>query len=118
MADHCNDAVLRRMNPLGIKPERFTIVEDSYGAGVVGFAQLQELPAQGALEFRSLVVLPEHRFVVPSCPGTLEGSQQLRVYGSSPSPLTSTQAHRLYSNLVCGTSPVAQIHAQHVNATS
>jgi N-acetylglutamate synthase-like GNAT family acetyltransferase len=49
------------MNPLGIKPENFTVVEDSNGAGVIAFAQLAALPAPNTAEFRSLVVLPEHR---------------------------------------------------------
>lgn len=56
------------MNPLGIKPENFIVVEDSNGAGTVAFAQLSPLPAQDTCEFRSLVVLPEHRCAVPgSC---------------------------------------------------
>jgi N-acetylglutamate synthase-like GNAT family acetyltransferase len=49
------------MNPLGLKPENFTVVEDAYGAGIIAFAQLASLPAQNTCEFRSLVVLPEHR---------------------------------------------------------
>jgi N-acetylglutamate synthase-like GNAT family acetyltransferase len=51
------------MNPLGIKPENFTVVEDSSGAGIIAFAQLAQLPAPNTCEFRSLVVLPEHRQV-------------------------------------------------------
>lgn len=52
-----------RMNPLGIKPENFTVVEDSNGAGIIAFAQLAQLPAPNTCEFRSVVVLPEHRCV-------------------------------------------------------
>lgn len=50
------------MNPLGIKAENFTVVEDVNGGGIVAFAQLAPLPAQNTCEFRSLVVLPEHRY--------------------------------------------------------
>lgn len=51
------------MNPLGIKPENFTVVEEGSG-NMVAFAQLQPLPAQNACEFRSMIVLPEHRYSV------------------------------------------------------
>lgn len=40
-----------RMNPLGIKPENFTIVEESSG-NIVAFAQLQQLSAANTREFR------------------------------------------------------------------
>jgi hypothetical protein len=50
------------MNPLGIRPENFTVVQAADGSGMLGFGQLAPVSAQhNTVELRSLVVLPEHR---------------------------------------------------------
>lgn len=54
------------MNPLGIKPERFTVAEDDQGS-LLGFGQLE--PKEGCVELRSMVVDAAHRLVdtLPIC---------------------------------------------------
>lgn len=85
------------MNPLGIKPERFTVVEDTNGAGIVGFAQLAPLPGQNNLEFRSLIVLPEHRCVACGAVGSTHcvcvrtQREQLGLQPSLPHPTSHCQ---------------------------
>ncbi|KAL4428498.1 hypothetical protein ABPG75_002587 [Micractinium tetrahymenae] len=50
-------AVLReKMNPLGLKPERFTVAEREGSGAVVGFGQVRPLGGGGSLELASLVV--------------------------------------------------------------
>lgn len=50
-------AVLReKMNPLGLKPERFTVAEREGSGAVVGFGQVRPLGGEGAQELASLVV--------------------------------------------------------------
>ena len=46
------------MNPLGIKPERFTVAIDEEGS-LLGFGQLE--PKDGCIELRSMVVDTAHR---------------------------------------------------------
>ena len=52
-----------RMNPLGLRPERFTVATDSAGR-LLGFGQLEQ--RDGYLELRSMIVVPAAR-----CAGVL-----------------------------------------------
>ena len=47
------------MNPLGIKPERFTVATDKEGS-LLGFGQLE--PKDSCMELRSMVVDTAHRY--------------------------------------------------------
>lgn len=55
-------AVLReKMNPLGLRPERFTVAEREGSNAVVGFGQVKPLGGGRALELASLVVEESER---------------------------------------------------------
>ena len=47
------------MNPLGLNPERFVVVEDTNGSQIVGVGQLQ--PQDRFQELRTLIVQPDSR---------------------------------------------------------
>jgi hypothetical protein len=51
-----------RMNPLGLDPKRFEIVEDEEGH-IVGCCQLEKLPEDKTLSLRTLIVRPDMRWV-------------------------------------------------------
>lgn len=52
------------MNPLGLQPERFEIVEDEDGR-LVGCCQLEQLPEDKTVSLRTLIVRPDMRYIDP-----------------------------------------------------
>ena len=60
-----------RMNPLGLNPERFVIVEDKGSAQVLGIGQMQ--PQGSFHELRTLIVEPESRQVTEAGLGSQVG---------------------------------------------
>ena len=66
------------MNPLGLAPERFVIVQDDQRAKILGIGQMQ--PQGSFQELRTLIVEPECRQVLlPArfcCPGVQHIAEQ------------------------------------------